>query len=506
MANNFGKVNVSVTASTGGLTAGLSRAGKAFNRFANTVTTIANPLTMLGSVARSTFGQLALFSMARGAINTLTGMASSAAENVDVLSKMSRRLGTTYSELAGIKLAGDLAGVGIESIGKAMTKADVALVKAQEGSKDATQSFATLGLTVQQLAGMSSAARFEAIATAISRLPNEARRSAAAVDLFGKAGAELLPLFEGGADSIRKAREEAERFGLTLTNMQGRQVEDMNDSFTRVKVAIEGIVQQITAFLAPAIESIAKRFTDFVGSVGGANIGQAIGKAIIEGAKYLAMVADKVINTFRQLYFAIADSLGVTTSEEAKRLAQMKAELATGTAPQVAVEGSGGFVTQLAPAFAAEFDRLTRIVADQRKPLTTFADLVRDASSALSSNVDIYEQQRQSTYGKERRAILSSMAQPQTEFQNFLATLRPGVMPAAQGAKVVQQVKLSTEDLRAIVAGSTEAESFINSLRRGADPRLETREEARRTADATERTAAATEQLARAGIVGLAAI
>jgi hypothetical protein len=167
---------------------------------------------------------LALFTGVSSAISSITGMAGAASESVDQLSKLSRRLGTTYSELAGLKLAGDLAGVGIESIATAMTKADVALVKAQSGSKQANAAFATLGLTTEQLAGMSAADRFEAIASAIAKLPSEAERSASAIALFGRAGAGLLPLFEGGAEGIRQAREEAQRFGLTLTNAQGRNV------------------------------------------------------------------------------------------------------------------------------------------------------------------------------------------------------------------------------------------------------------------------------------------
>jgi hypothetical protein len=206
MANNFGRVNVSISASTGGLSAGLSRAGKSLRAFASGVSSVTSPFAALGSIAKSTFGQLALFSVARGVVSSLTGMASSAADGVDQLSKLSRRLGTTYSELAGLKLAGDLAGVGIDEIAKAMTKADVALIKAQSGSKAANAAFATLGLTTEQLSGMSAADRFEAIASAISALPDEAARSAAAIALFGKAGAQLLPLFEGGASGIRQAR------------------------------------------------------------------------------------------------------------------------------------------------------------------------------------------------------------------------------------------------------------------------------------------------------------
>ena len=491
MANNFGRVNVSVTASTGGLTSGLSRADKALRGFSSGVSSIMRPFSALGSIAKSTFGQLALFTGVSSAISSITGMAGAASESVDQLSKLSRRLGTTYSELAGLKLAGDLAGVGIEEIGKAMTKADVALVNARNGSKKASAAFATLGLSAEQLAGKSSADRFEAIATAIAKLPDSSARAAAAISLFGKSGAELLPLFEGGATGIRQAREEAEKLGLALTGPQGRAVEEMNDSFTRVYYAIQGIIQQVTARLAPAVTAIATSFTDFVKNTGGDNIGQSIGKAIIEGAKYLATVADMVVSQFRELYFKVADALGVATSKEAKRLTQMQAMLSTGTAPQLAVEGTGGFVTELDPAFAKEFSDLTAAVKLQREGTSTFTDLVAGAENAINSLSRMADD------------LPASLPAAMTQVAAPKALEPPPAVPRA----IAPVVRISSADLNAIVSGTSGAESFRNALARGADPRLEGKEESRRTADASERTAEATEELlARTMTLGVAAI
>lgn len=229
------------------------------------------------------------------AVQSLVRFGQAQADVIDKQSKLADRLGMTYGELSGIGLAGELAGVGIDAIGAAATKADVAFVRAAEGSQTAIAAFQGLGLSIDELSGMSSAERFNAIADAIAALPTEAQRAEAAVQLFGRAGAQLLPLFNQGAGAIAEARAQAEAFGLSLTNAQGRDVEAMNDSFTLVGQAISGIVQQVTASLAPAIAAIATQFTDFVGSIGGANIGQAIGDSLLEGARYLAGVGDYII-------------------------------------------------------------------------------------------------------------------------------------------------------------------------------------------------------------------
>jgi hypothetical protein len=223
-------------------------------------------------------------------------MAGAESETIDNTSKLARRLGLTYGELAGLSLAGNLAGVSVDTIGKAATKADIAFVKAAQGSAQAQAAFAGIGLSVEQLQGMSPAERFQTITDAIAALPTEAERARASVALFGKSGSELLPLFEGGANGIRAATEEAERFGLALTNEQGQSVEDMNDAFTRAYSAIKGVVQQVVAYLAPALQGVTDTFSNLIGGIGGANIGQFIGEAIMSAAMYFAGIADYFIS------------------------------------------------------------------------------------------------------------------------------------------------------------------------------------------------------------------
>jgi hypothetical protein len=142
---------------------------------------------------------------------------------------------------------------------------------------------------------MSPDAQFAAIAQAISQLPNEAAQAAAAVAIFGRSGAELLPMFQGGAAGIQAAADQADRLGLALTNAQANDVEAMNDAITLAGKAITGVVQQIVSYLAPAVKNVADTFTNLVGSIGGANIGQAIGDGILQGARFLAGIGDWLI-------------------------------------------------------------------------------------------------------------------------------------------------------------------------------------------------------------------
>jgi hypothetical protein len=297
----IGKVSAVFSASTSGLTAGTRQAGSAMKSLQSEVASLRGSMSALVAInGAQLFGSIV--SGASQAINSMISMGQAQAEVIDGQSKLAARLGFTYGEFAGLALAGELAGVSMDQIGTAATKADVAFVRASQGSAAAQAAFAGLGLNLQQLAGLNAAGRFDAIAASIAALPTEAQRAAAAVQIFGRAGAQLLPLFAGGAEGIQQAREEAERLGLTLTTVQGQDVEAMNDAFTLAGQAISGVVQQVVAFLSPAITGVVDQFTQFIGNIGGANIGQAIGEGILSGAEFLAGIGDFLITNFGSVF------------------------------------------------------------------------------------------------------------------------------------------------------------------------------------------------------------
>jgi len=290
----IGRVAAIFSASTSGLRSGTSDARSQFQKLQKEIAGIRGSLSTLTAISGAQlFGQIA--SAASSAARSLYGFAQSEADTIDKTSKLATRMGMTYGEFAGLSHAAALADVSMETVGKAATKADIAFVKASQGSRMAQQAFAGIGLSVDQLQNKTPAERFQMIADAIAALPTAAERARAATALFGKSGAELLPMFEGGAGAIRDAVAEADKFGLALTTEQGQAVERMNDGFTNVYESIRGVVGQVVAYLAPALEQVTTTFTNLIGGIGGANIGQFIGEGILQGAVYFAGIADYFI-------------------------------------------------------------------------------------------------------------------------------------------------------------------------------------------------------------------
>jgi hypothetical protein len=491
MAKNFGRVNVSISASTGGLTKGLQSASGQMRGFSSQMASMNSKMTALVFMQ----GAQMFAGFVRGISNatrSLISMGQAQAGVIDSNAKLSRRLGVTYGELAGLKLAGELAGVSMETIGAAMTKADVAMTKARSGSKAAAAAFQTLGLNLDSLQGMSGADRFEAIAAAISQLPSAAERSAAAVALFGRSGAQLLPLFEGGANGIAQARAEAEKFGLALTGMQSKQVEAMNDAFTRVRAAISGVVGQVVAYLAPAIQGVVKQFTDFIGTANGANIGQAIGEALLDGAEFLAGVGDYIIANFGpsvQKVFAYLSQVGEQwgiVADFLNRVGQFfygafKLFEAVGNSVAAGLLYAASFFSKAAGEAMAQY---SQAAADN------FAEAGKAMTNAFSSS---------------STPIGEAIATPMTDaVQGFRRTAREAATAIEESVvnaleevsdAVGETAAASSQALSAIVAGGSAGESFRNSLMRGADPRNTGNSAEEKIADNTEETNELLEEL-----------
>ena len=373
-----------------------------------------------------------LFGSITGAVSraasSLFGMAKGQADVIDRASDLSTRLGLTYGELAGITAIGAQVGVGMDQIAKAATKADIAFAKAAGGSALAVKAFDAVGLSVDDLQGKSAAERFNAIAAAIAKLPTPAERARAAVGLFGKAGAELLPIFENGASSIEQATRDAERFGLALTNDQGKSVNEMNDAFVRAGQAIQGVIGQVVAHLSPALKAVADTFSNLIGDIGGATIGQVIGEQLMAGAEFLATIADGVVASLGNVWQYVA-GVGEYWSAVFTRGGQIASMFA-----------AGGRL--LSAAFQTVVLGLGTIVEKVLSAAKQLADLIPGMSS---SGLDSAVAGAQAFNAELRSGITANMA---AAAQNFDAATNPAATAAAVKGPIATAVADAVEAAR----------------------------------------------------------
>jgi hypothetical protein len=234
-------------------------------------------LEKLGLAAKKTasdVGVLKTLSVGRAFIDgiqsvysTFSGFAQGAFDAVESTSNLSRELGISYSQLQELQIAADLAGVSTDTLGKAFTKAQVAITKASQGGAEAVKALSSIGLSAADFEGLSSSEQFTLIANAINGISDPAQRAAAAVSIFGRSGAELLPVFRELGGNLATSQEFLAKFGGGLTALDVGNINTLGDTFQLAGQAIQIVGQKVLAELAPALTEAANQFINFAASL-----------------------------------------------------------------------------------------------------------------------------------------------------------------------------------------------------------------------------------------------
>lgn len=175
----------------------------------------------------------------------------------DMFDKMSKRTGIAVEELSRFKFAAEQSGSSLGTVERSLQRMSALLLNADRGLSTAKDTMAELGIQSASLAGSSQTQRFQAFADAIAQIEDPGRRSAMAMQVFGRSGTELLPLIAEGADGFAKLAAESDALRNTVTRTESIIGADLTDAFNRVKVAGDGLFRSIGTKLGPSVIRLA---------------------------------------------------------------------------------------------------------------------------------------------------------------------------------------------------------------------------------------------------------
>jgi hypothetical protein len=180
----------------------------------------------------------------------------------DQLSINAIKIGTSVQSLSELSFAAKMVDVDFEELSKGLTKLNQNLGQVHQ-SQQTKDTLKVLGLDSATLKAQDPTKTLEQIAEKIKELPTAADRSAAAMNLFGRSGANLLPMFAEGAEGIHKWAEEARKLGLSINDYDAGQLREANDAFKEMDGAIQGAKIAFTKELAPAVTEGIHQFTEW---------------------------------------------------------------------------------------------------------------------------------------------------------------------------------------------------------------------------------------------------
>lgn len=253
---NIATLNTVFSATYDKFSAGVKGARGALGSFQDMVFSVQGALAGLGAVV----GIGAIASSVHGAM-----------ESIDEVAKASDRLGLTTEALLGLRHAAKLANIEAGALEGGFTKMGRFLSEAADGGKSQVETLDKLGLKAGVLVKMPLDQVFLQFADAINKLPSPAARTAAAMDVFGKSGAELLPLLKDGSKGIAATAAEVGKLGGSFSRIDAAQVEAANDAMTRVGMVLDSLKIQMAIQISPLIEAISNKFIEWGTSGSGAS-------------------------------------------------------------------------------------------------------------------------------------------------------------------------------------------------------------------------------------------
>lgn len=174
--------------------------------------------------------------------------------HADEMGKAAQKFGVPVEALSRLNHAADLSDVSLETLGAAFKNLSLRMATN-------VSSFADVGIAVRDAEGTMRPAEavLGDIADRFAAMPDGAEKTALAVRLFGKAGAEMIPMLNGGGDALAEMGAEADALGLTITGETARAAETFNDNVRRLWLTLRGITAQIAADLAPTMADLSEK-------------------------------------------------------------------------------------------------------------------------------------------------------------------------------------------------------------------------------------------------------
>lgn len=219
--------------------------------------------TVLGLNAQQ-WDKTANASLAAGGaiLGGLGAIAQKTATYGDELAKASGRTGVAVESLGRLRYAAERSDVQFGSLVGALQKMSRSADEAAQGTAQQAEAFARLGVSVTDSTGQlkDSELLFTELAGAISGIPNETERTALAMAVFGRSGAQLLPLLNEGSAGIQALGDRAQQLGLVMGGPAAANAELFNDMLDDAKDSLFGVALQIGPVLLPQLAELANNF------------------------------------------------------------------------------------------------------------------------------------------------------------------------------------------------------------------------------------------------------
>lgn len=233
-------------------------AGDIMIRMAADVASLKSDMKQAESTVSTAFNNMK--SAAKGlaglfAVQEIIAMTKAAIDMADKTEELSRKVGMTVEEVSALSLGFTQAGIDAGGM-------QTALVKLSKNVFENEAAFKALGISVKNADGSYRGSRevFADVADFFKTLPDGVTKTALATELFGKSGADLIPILNGGREGLDKINAEAKKFGAVISTEAASAAAEFNDALDILAKRSEAAKVNGLAPILPILAEIIKQF------------------------------------------------------------------------------------------------------------------------------------------------------------------------------------------------------------------------------------------------------
>lgn len=191
----------------------------------------------------------------------------------DAVDKGSQKLGISAELYQKLGFAAEQSGTSIDSMSRGMMGITQTLANVASGVEGSTTAFDTLGVSLTNSDGSlkSTEQVLQETLFALADMEDTTQRNALAIEIFGRGASELSPLLNAGSDGIRDMMEQAEQYGLVMSDSAVSASAAFGDSLSLLQKSVQGVKTSLLSELLPGVTEIMNGFAGIVAGVQGAD-------------------------------------------------------------------------------------------------------------------------------------------------------------------------------------------------------------------------------------------
>lgn len=208
-----------------------------------------------GSLGTSIDNFMNLAKGGAAAATSAVALTLQAGKEAEAIDHLSQRTGINAQSLQSWSVVMAQNNFQAETLTSGMRTLSRQIVDAQNPATKAAALFDQMGISITELGSTESTIR--AVADRFKEMPDGPEKLRLAVELFGKAGLELIPVLNRGSKALDESSEAAKRFGLVLSHEQMNALTEADDAYDKLGKAIDGLKTRLSlVFAGPVTQGI----------------------------------------------------------------------------------------------------------------------------------------------------------------------------------------------------------------------------------------------------------